>query len=144
MNKVIGHFDNADQIAFWNGPGGERWVERKQINDEISRILIDRAQIRVGERVVDIGCVTTITAGEKVGSSGHVVDLDVSEPMLERAKKPAPADVTVEFIQGDATVHRFKTACADLMISRFGVMFFAEPVRSFLNIRTALRSEARM
>jgi hypothetical protein len=73
-----------------------------------------------------------------------VLGLDVSAPMLERAKELAPVDSPVGFALGDATVHRFRAASADLMISRFGVMFFAEPVRAFLNIRTALRSGARL
>ena len=147
----VGHFRNADQIAFWNGSGGQRWVERQQAQDAIlapiSDILIDRAKVQPGERVLDIGCgcgATTFAAAEKVGPSGHVLGLDVSAPMLARAKELAPTEAPVEFVLGDATVHRFKAASTDLMLSRFGVMFFAEPIRAFLNIRTALRSEARL
>jgi SAM-dependent methyltransferase len=150
-DTALGHFHNADQIAFWNGSGGQRWVERQQAQDAIfapiSDILIDRAKVQSGERVLDIGCgcgATTFATAEKVGPSGHVLGLDVSTPMIARAKELALGDASVEFVQGDATVHRFKAASTDLMLSRFGVMFFAEPIRAFLNIRTALRSEARL
>jgi SAM-dependent methyltransferase len=150
-DAALGHFHNADQIAFWNGSGGQRWVERQRAQDAIfapiSDILIDRAKVQPGERVLDIGCgcgATTFAAAEKAGPSGHVLGLDVSAPMIARAKELALADASVEFVRADATVHRFEAAGTDLMLSRFGVMFFTEPIRTFLNIRTALRSEARL
>ena len=147
----VGHFHNADQIAYWNGPGGQRWAERQAQQDRvlapISELLIERAGVQAGERAVDIGCgcgATTFAVAEKVGPSGHVLGLDVSETMLARARALAPAEAPVEFALGDATVHRFKAASASLVVSRLGVTFFAAPVRAFLNIRTALRSEGRL
>ncbi|MGJ4944496.1 class I SAM-dependent methyltransferase [Bradyrhizobium sp. HKCCYLS1011] len=147
----FGHFENADQIAFWNGAGGQRWVERQAALDHmlapVQEMLIARAEIQPGERVLDIGCgcgATMIAAAEKVGGGGQVVGVDVSAPMLVRANDLAPAEAPVTFVQGDAMVHHFNAASADLVTSRLGVMYFADPVRSFLNIRTALRSEGRI
>jgi SAM-dependent methyltransferase len=147
----FGHFDNAGQIAFWNGPGGRRWVERQAALDRvlapIQDILIERAAIQPGERVLDIGCgcgATTIAAAEKVGAKGSVLGLDVSAPLLVRANELAPADAPLTLVQDDAMVHHFKAAGSDLIISRLGMTYFADPVRAFLNIRTALRSEGRV
>jgi SAM-dependent methyltransferase len=147
----FGHHENAGQIGFWNGAGGGRWVERQAALDEmlapISHLLIDRAEIQPGERIVDIGCgcgATTIAAAEKVGSGGSVLGIDVSAVMLIRANELAPQEAPVRFVQGDAMVHHFSAASCDLMISRLGVTYFADPVRGFLNIRNALRSEGRV
>jgi SAM-dependent methyltransferase len=151
MDAVLGHFQNADQIAYWNGPAGQRWVEHQRALDAllvpISRALIDRARIEAGECVVDIGCgcgATTIAVAEKVGPSGHVLGLDVSAPMLARAKESTPADAPIEFVHADVMVHHFKPISTDVVISRLGVMYFADPIRAFLNVRTALRSEGRL
>jgi SAM-dependent methyltransferase len=151
MHAALGHFQNAEQIAFWNGPAGQRWVERQTAQDALlapmSDALIERARIAAGERVIDVGCgcgATTRAIAEKVGPSGHVLGLDVSAPMLARAKELAPADAPIEFVHADAMVHHFKAVSADLVVSRLGMTYFADPVRAFLNIRTALRSEGRM
>src|SRR3954447_20815275 len=79
----FGHFENAGQIAFWHGSGGRRWVERQAALDAllapINELLMDRAAIQRGERVVDIGCgcgATTIAAAEKVGPDGSVLGID--------------------------------------------------------------------
>jgi len=147
----FGHHENAGQIGFWNGGGGARWVEQQAVLDAmlapLDQLLIDRAGIRDGERVVDIGCgcgATTIAAADKVGAGGGVLGIDVSAAMLIRANELAPQQAPVSFVQGDAMVHHFSAASCDLMISRLGVMYFADPVRGFLNIRNALRSEGRV
>jgi SAM-dependent methyltransferase len=142
---------NADQIAFWNGPAGQRWTDRQQAQDimlaPVADILIDRAKAGVGERIVDVGCgcgATTIALAQKVGPAGHVFGIDVSAPMLGRARQLAPKGLPVDFELADATVYPFEPASADLLVSRFGVMFFAEPVLSFANMRRALRPSGRM
>ncbi|MBB1094006.1 methyltransferase domain-containing protein [Rhodopseudomonas palustris] len=151
MTSGIGHPQNANQVAYWNGPGGQHWAKRQHAQDAmlapISAILIDRSEVKPGERIVDIGCgcgATTIAVAAKVGPTGHVLGIDISEPMLARARELAPKDAPVDFALADATVHQFKGASADLVISRFGVMFFADPERSFENIRTAVRSGGRL
>ena len=142
---------NADQIAYWNGPAGQRWLDRQQAQDAllapISEVLLDRAGPRVGERVLDIGCgcgATSIALARCVAPTGHVLGIDVSAPMLGRARRLAPEGLPVEFALADATVYPFEPGQADLLCSRFGVMFFADPVRSFVNMRCGLRGGARL
>jgi ubiquinone/menaquinone biosynthesis C-methylase UbiE len=142
---------NAEQIAYWNGPGGQHWVDRQQAQDEmlapVSAILLDRAQIVPGERIIDVGCgcgATTRAFAERVGATGRVLGVDISAPMLERAGQVAPEGAPVEFLLADATVHPFEPARSDLIASRFGVMFFAEPAVSFANLRQALRPGGRL
>src|SRR5712672_4399402 len=150
METPTGHDQNADQIAFWNGSAGRHWTDRQQAQDTIlapvSDILIDRAKAKAGERIVDVGCgcgATTIALAQKVGPAGHVFGIDVSAPMLGRARQIAPKGLPVDFELADATVYPFEPASADLLVSRFGVMFFAEPALSFANMRRALRPSGR-
>jgi SAM-dependent methyltransferase len=151
MNIPTGQAQNADQIAFWNGPAGQHWTDRQQAQDTllapVSDILIDRAGVKAGERIVDVGCgcgATTLALAEKIGPTGHVLGIDISAPMLGRARQMLPAGLPVDFVLADATVHPFVTASFDLLASRFGVMFFAEPVLSFANMRRALRPSGRL
>jgi SAM-dependent methyltransferase len=151
MNISTGPDQNADQIAYWNGPGGQRWADRQQAQDillaPVADILIDRAKPSAGERIVDVGCgsgATTVAFAQKVGPSGHVLGVDVSGPMLARARHSAPKDAPIAFVLADATIHRFDPANSDLVASRFGVMFFADPAKSFANMRRALRPSGRL
>jgi SAM-dependent methyltransferase len=151
MDTPTGHEQNADQIAYWNGPGGQRWADRQQAQDillkPIADTLIDRAKPKAGERIIDVGCgsgATSIAFAQEVGSSGHVLGVDVSGPMLARARASAPRELPVDFVLADATVYPFDPASFDLLASRFGVMFFAEPSRSFANMRRALRPSGRL
>lgn len=151
MSIPLGHERNADQIEYWNGPGGRHWADRQAIQDillaQVSEILIARAAPKAGERVIDIGCgcgATTFAFAEKVGPAGRVLGIDISAPMLARARELAPAGAPVEFVLADATVHAFEPASFDLLVSRFGVMFFAEPALSFSNLRKALRPGGRV
>jgi SAM-dependent methyltransferase len=151
MEAPTGHDLNADQIAYWNGPGGQHWTDRQQYQDvllaPISDILIDRARAKAGERIIDVGCgcgATTIALAQKVGPTGHVFGVDISAPMLARARQVAPPGLPVDFVLADATVYPFGPASSDLLVSRFGVMFFAEPALSFANMRKALRPAGRL
>jgi ubiquinone/menaquinone biosynthesis C-methylase UbiE len=151
MDTPTGHDRNADQIAYWNGPGGQRWADRQQAQDillkPVADILIDRARAKAGERIVDVGCgsgAIAIALAQEAGPSGHVLGIDISGPMLERARQIAPASLPVDFVLADATVYPFDPASFDLLVSRFGVMFFAEPVRSFANLRRALKPSGRL
>src|SRR5947208_14946913 len=151
MQIPVGHDLNADQIAYWNGPGGQRWADRQQTQDivlaPVSEILIDRANGRAGERIIDIGCgcgTTSVSLAQKVGSSGHVLGIDISAPMLARARQIAPVGLPLHFALADATVYPFQPESFDLLVSRFGVMFFAEPALSFATVLRALRPSARL
>ena len=151
MDAPAGHDQNADQIAYWNGPAGQRWAERQAAQDillgPVAEILLDRAKPKPGERVIDVGCgsgATTIALARKVAPSGHALGIDLSEPMLARARASAPAGLPVDFVLADATVYPFDPESFDLLASRFGVMFFADPVLSFANLRRALRRTGRL
>ena len=151
MELPAGHDLNADQIAYWNGPGGQHWADRQQAQDvvlgPVSEVLIDRARARSGERIVDVGCgcgATAVALAHQVGPTGHVLGVDISGPMLARGRQVAPAGLPVEFVLADATVHPFEPAGFDLLVSRFGVMFFAEPARSFANLHRGLRPSGRL
>src|ERR671919_2783042 len=110
--------------------------------------LRDAYGIRPGDEVVDIGCGTGLTTREaaRAAAPGRVVGVDVSERMIERARQLTEAErldnVTSEL--GDAQVHRFDPARFDLGISRFGTMFFSDPVAAFANIASALRPGRRL
>jgi SAM-dependent methyltransferase len=147
----VAHQANADQIAYWNGPNGRRWTQRQASQDillaPVSQILIDRIGPKAGQRIVDIGCgcgATSIALAGRVAPDGFVLGVDISAPMLERARQLAPKGLPLDFAQADATVYPFQPASFDLLVSRFGVMFFAEPVVSFANLRKALHPTARV
>lgn len=151
MTLVSADDRNADQAAYWNGPAGQRWVRRQAEQDAllapVAELLLERAAPRAGELVLDIGCGwggTAIELARHVAPGGRVLGVDVSEQMLARARDLAPPGLPIEFGLGDATVYPFEPGKADLLFSRFGVMFFADPARSFSNMRMGLRPGARV
>ena len=151
MDTPAVHERNADQAAYWNGPAGQRWIGRQETLDivlaPVSNVLLDRARVGEGMRVIDVGCgcgATTLELARRVGSSGSVLGVDISAPMLARARELAPPNLGVNFVNADATVHPFEPGKADVLFSRFGVMFFAEPEVSFSNLRAALRRGGRL
>jgi len=113
----------------------------------VSQILIDRTGAKAGERILDVGCgcgATTIALAERVAPSGFVFGIDISVPMLSRARQVAPQGLPLDFVLADATVYPFDPASFDLLASRFGVMFFAEPAVSFANLHRALLPSGRL
>jgi ubiquinone/menaquinone biosynthesis C-methylase UbiE len=151
MDTPVGHDRNADQIAYWNGPSGQHWTDRQPMQDvllaPVSQALIESAGVKAGERVIDVGCgcgSTSIELAERVAPAGFVLGVDISTPMLARARELAPKNLPVDFVLADATVYPFDPRHFDLVASRFGVMFFADPVISFANLRTALRPSGRL
>ncbi|HSK96430.1 MAG TPA: methyltransferase domain-containing protein [Euzebyales bacterium] len=106
------------------------------------------ADVRPGDHVVDIGCGTGRTTREaaRAAGNGSALGVDVSAPALERARRIAAAEGlrNITFAHGDAQSHRFSSAHFDLCISRFGTMFFTDPIAAFTNIGRALRPGARL
>lgn len=144
---------NLEQANHWSGPSGETWVARQPFFDALMApvldLLIDRAGLRAGARVIDIGCGTgasLLAAARAVGPAGHVTGLDVSAPMLDLARQrvAGAGRRQVDCLLEDAQVHPFPPGAADHVISRFGVMFFADPVAAFANIATGLRPAGRL
>src|SRR4030081_804093 len=151
MDTPAGHDQNADQIAYWNGPGGQHWTDRQQTQDillaPVSDILIDRAKAKAGERIVVVGCgcgATTMSFAQKVGPAGHVFGIDISAPMLARARQIAPAGLPAGFAPAASSAYAFVSGGFGLVVSRLGVIFFAKPAISFANMRTALRPSGRL
>ncbi len=151
MDASAPHEKNADEAAYWNGAAGRQWTDRQESQDvvlaPVSERLFERAETAAGERVLDIGCgcgATTVELARRVGPDGHVLGLDLSAPMLARARERMPAGAPATFAEADATVYPFEPGGADLLFSRFGVMFFAEPAHSFANMRKGLRCGGRV
>ncbi|MCP4004949.1 MAG: class I SAM-dependent methyltransferase [bacterium] len=138
---------NAEQIEYWNKQAGLKWVEQQKDLDALILPLgmeaLDRARVISGECVLDVGCGTgqmSALLGERVGDAGEVLGLDISSPMLARARERCSAAglTNADFLQADGQTHRFDNPRFDLLFSRFGVMFFAEPDAAFSNLRNAL------
>lgn len=142
---------NADQAEYWNSAPGRKWLAHEDILDTllagVEARLIERAAVGQGDRVLDVGCGTGATSralAACVGASGRVLGLDISQPLLERARKRAGDLPQLGFLLADAQTHRFETSDNDLVASRFGVMFFDDFVAAFRNLMTALRPGGRI
>lgn len=143
---------NSEQATYWNDVGGPKWVRYADMLDqqlsEVGSAAIDAARPGAGEAVLDVGCGcghTTLALGRLVGPLGKSVGIDVSSPMLELARERAAnaSMPQVTFEQADAQTHPFSRRF-DVVYSRFGVMFFDDPTRAFINLRTSMRSGARL
>jgi SAM-dependent methyltransferase len=134
-----------EQAAAWNGPSGDAWVAAQSVLDglfrEIEEHLADAVAARPGGRVLDVGCgtgATTLAAARRLGARGRCTGVDISAPMVALARERAAREgLPVEFVVADAKSHPFEPASFDTVISRFGVMFFADPVGAFANLRRA-------
>jgi SAM-dependent methyltransferase len=144
---------NTAMGEYWNQVAGPRWVERAGLqearNIEVAHLLQREAAPKPGERVLDIGCGTGATAipfAAAVAPGGHVTGIDISVPMLDQARRNiAQAGATnITLVEADAQVHRFPADSFDLLISRFGVMFFADPIAAFTNLFAGLRQGGRL
>jgi SAM-dependent methyltransferase len=143
---------NTHQAEAWNGYEGRHWADNQERYDagseEYNAILFDAAGIRDTDHVLDVGCgtgQTTRIAAERAGG-GEVLGVDLSVPMLARARELAAAEGlgNIRFEHGDAQVLPFPKGEFDVAISRFAIMFFGDPVAAFANIRQALRPGGRI
>ena len=136
---------------FWNGELGERWVQNADSMDRvmapIADLLIEVAELGEGEKVLDIGCgagVTTMVAVSEVGETGGALGVDVSAPLVAHARKRASAaSSSAKFELANAAEWR-ADELADVMISRFGVMFFEDPTAAFANIHANMAENGRL
>jgi len=142
---------NEDQRTRWNGTDGEYWSSNQDRLDRtlapVTGPLLAFAQARAGSTVIDVGCgcgATTIELARAVGPSGRVVGIDLSEPMLARATERLRVFANATCLLGDAAELPLRDLGAELIVSRFGVMFFGDPVTAIANLRTSLAASGRI
>lgn len=144
---------NPRGADFWNSTMGHAWVTQQAVISDVftsvTSVSLGAASAKQGEHVIDIGCGTgdTLLAfARAVGPSGAALGVDVSVPMLEfarhRAAEAGLANVTCAL--ADATTYAFEPRRANLVYSRFGVMFFDDPVKAFTNIRSGMKAGGRL
>lgn len=143
---------NAGEIEFWNANAGRKWTQNQKRLDKlftnVSARLIEIANPTPGMSVLDIGCGTGAIAldlAAKVATHGAVVAVDVSKPMLSLARQRA-AELgcsTINFQVADAQEFDLGANRFDLIASRFGVMFFEDPVAAFANVLKSAKPGAR-
>lgn len=147
------HATDADQADYWNGEAARHWLAYEQRYDQMlhpfTLRLVEAIRAGAPQAVLDVGCgsgATTLAAGRLVGAEGSALGIDLSAPLIERARLRATAagQWWVRFDQGDAQHQRFEPESFDAAISRFGLMFFSDPVAGFANILRALRPAGRL
>jgi SAM-dependent methyltransferase len=144
---------NAAQVEYWNHTAGPIWVE---LHEQLDSLIGPMGQAAIaalgptpGEAILDIGCGcgrTSLQLAAAVGGSGAVVGADISAPMLAvaRARPIPPTSARPDFREVDAQAGDLGKGVFDAVFSRFGVMFFADPVAAFANIRGALKADGRL
>ncbi|HYD72233.1 MAG TPA: methyltransferase domain-containing protein [Candidatus Binatia bacterium] len=142
--------ERPTQQEYWNSAVGDEWVRHA---DGIDRMLasltqasFDALKLKAGERVLDIGCgggASALKAADLVGDSGCVVGVDISQQLLGLARQRAEGRANVTFIEADAGAGAIPGTPFDAAFSRFGVMFFDDPVAAFANIRSGMAAGAR-
>ena len=142
---------NAQQITYWNEAAGPTWADLQGPLDRqlapLGRAAMAALAPRPGERVLDIGCGaggTSLQLAQAIAPGGDVTGVDISRPLLEVARQRASGIARLSFVEADAQTYPFETAGFDAVFSRFGVMFFADPVAAFANIRRALKPGGRL
>lgn len=142
---------NADMIRLWNSDASSAWSTHPERYDQMLAPLGERvlaaAELQPGERVLDVGCGAgqlSLQAAEAVGATGSVLGVDVAAGLLEVARSRGPGTPHAQFLQADAQAHDLGEGAFDVVVSRFGVMFFADPVAAFRNLARATRPGGRL
>jgi SAM-dependent methyltransferase len=147
----VSHETAEDQCRLWNGPAARGWVDNQEMLDRVLRpleaLLVDTLSASQ-TRVLDVGCgtgATTLAAARRLGANGESIGIDISEPMIALARARAEREAApARFICANAQEHAFEPSSIDLIISRFGVMFFDDPVRAFANLRRAVAAHGAL
>lgn len=136
---------NDEQTKLWNGLAGRAWVDVQEPLDRMLKpfeeLLVDAVGAESARRVLDVGCgtgSTTLAVARRLGAEAHCVGIDISDPMIRAARQRARTEGSpARFICADAQDHAFDPACFDMIVSRFGVMFFADAIQAFANLQRA-------
>jgi SAM-dependent methyltransferase len=130
---------------------GAAWVRLQEQTDTqidpLGRAAMAKLDVALGARVLDVGCgcgQTLLELADVVGPKGHVLGVDISEPMLARAAERVAGRDEISLVCADAQTHAFAPRAFDALYSRFGVMFFDDARLAFTNLRGALRSGGRL
>ncbi|WP_084398047.1 class I SAM-dependent methyltransferase [Henriciella aquimarina] len=142
----------SQQSAHWNGAGGAAWVEAQGVMDAmfsgLETALADAVQAEKPGDILEIGCGTgavSLAAWRATDGKARYTGIDISRPMLARAReRAAEAGAKIDFIAADAETHAFEPGRFDMVLSRFGIMFFADPVAAFANLRSACSDGAKL
>ena len=137
---------NDEQYEYWNKGIGQKWVkEDNSLNERfaiLTKEFFSRANINKNEKVLDFGCgggITSFEASKLVGKDGYVLGADISEILLDLAKKNYSNIENLEFKYCDVQNYKFKKNIFSKVISRFGVMFFENPIVAFKNIYNSIQ-----
>lgn len=142
---------DGEQARLWNGPSGHTWVDMQPTLDQLFRpleaLLVDAAA--GAQRVLDVGCGTgaaTLAISRSQDAKGRCTGIDISQPMVATARARAEREgaTNASFVCADVQAHAFEPGAFDMLVSRFGVMFFDDPVRAFSNLRHAAADRAAM
>ncbi len=141
-----------EQAALWNGPAGSAWVETQDLLDHLFKpfedLLVEAITARSGGRLLDVGCgtgSTTLAMARRFAAKDCCTGIDISAPMIAAARSRAEREGTpAAFICANAQDYAFEPALFDGIISRFGVMFFNDPVRAFANLRCSAKEGAEL
>ena len=143
--------ENEAQGKFWNDAPGQSWVKHDDVMNlrlgNISDILFDRLRGTSGYNVLDIGCgtgSTSIRLAETLTQDTRITGIDISEPMLIKAREKAIEHANVAFVAADAQAFHFEPDTFDAAISRFGLMFFQDPPKAFTNFRLAMKTGSKL
>ncbi|MCI3238562.1 class I SAM-dependent methyltransferase [Streptomyces spinosisporus] len=145
-------FVNTRQAQAWNGSVGLHWATHQQRYDalltDVNDALFAAAAVRPADRVLDVGCGagTTTRIAARLAARGHAVGVDISAPLLRRAQELTAAEKihNATYTEADAQVHAFPSCGYDVIVSRGGVMFFADHAAAFRNLRRALMPGGRL
>lgn len=144
--------DRPTQREYWNSKVGEEWARQADRTDKmfaaLTQAVFDALDLQPGEGVLDIGCgagETTLAAARRVGGNGHVVGVDLSQPLLALGRRRAQqSGLAIDLVEADAAAAAIPGAPFDAAFSRFGVMFFDDPAAAFARIRQHLRPGGRL
>ena len=153
MTAILDDQPNLAQVEYWNATAGETWARfQDQLDRQLAPLGLEAMQAlsaTAGEQLIDVGCGcghTTLELARRVGPDGAVLGVDISQPMLEVARRrgaEAP-ELTARFREADVQTVDLGTSVFDAAFSRFGVMFFSDPPAAFANLRRSLKSAGRL